>query len=65
MNFKCIEIQYSIWYIGIRNKKETKNGLQSSQQWYILDEYLRFDKKEVLPYDKTVAWNLIGYIHRK
>ena len=46
-------------------KKEIENDLQSSQQWYILDKYLRFDKKEVLPYDKTVAWNLIGYIHRK
>ena len=46
-------------------RKETKNDLQSSQQWYILYEYLRFDKKEVLPYDKKVAWNLIGYIKRK
>ena len=65
MNFIGIEIQPLIWYINTRNKNENTNGLQSSQQWYILNEYLRFDKKEVLPYDKTVAWNLIGYIKRK
>ena len=53
-----VVIYIIIWYIGIRNKKEIKNSLQSSQQWYILDEYLRFDKKEVLPYDKTVALKL-------
>ena len=28
-----------------QEQKENKNDLQSSQQWYILDEYLRFDKK--------------------
>ena len=49
MNFIGIEIQPLIWYIDVRNKRKIKNDLQSSQQWYILDEYLRFDKKEVLP----------------
>ena len=43
-----VVIHIIIWYINTRNKNEIKNGLQSSQQWYILDEYLRFDKKEVL-----------------
>ena len=28
-----------------QEQKGNKNGLQSSQQWYTLDEYLRFDKK--------------------
>ena len=43
-----VVIHIIIWYINTRNKNEIKNGLQSSQQWYILDKYLRFDKKEVL-----------------
>ena len=37
----CVVICIIIWYIDIRNKKETKNDLQSSQQWDILDRYLR------------------------
>ena len=41
----CVVIHIIIWYINTRNKKWNKNDLQSSQQWYILDKYLRFDKK--------------------
>ena len=43
------------WY---QKQKGNKNSLQSSQQWYILDEYLRFDKKKCLPCSKTVALKL-------
>ena len=63
-----------IWYINTRNKNETKKRLaiKSTMRYTIHleaksnqslggDDY----KKEVLPYDKTAAWNLIGYIHRK
>ena len=55
----CVVIHIIIWYINTRNKNEIKNGLQSSQQWCILDTYLRFNKKKYYFRARRLLWNLI------